>query len=372
MKTMTRQHAILMTMLALFLRGAFALGSAGTEGASFLDIPVGADPAAMGSAYTALATNGYAPVWNPAGLASLNDNEVAGQHLAYLESINYEFLSFVHPFAADKESPLHKGIGFSAQYLGSGDITRTIADSNGNYLGDDGSFSSHYASYNLSYGQDLTERWAVGATGKWINASIDEVSANAFALDLGTMYRATDKLHLAGTITNMGTSLKFLSDGDPLPLAFHAAAAYEPMSHWLLSGEGVYERNGVGSVHFGTQWRPIEAVALRLGYKTDTLKGLSPIAGLTTGIGLDVLGSEFAYAWAPYGDLGNAQYFSLLIHFGAREEEKRNLIHYQTIKKHRTVKSNGEESGPEYQQLMQLLSDEDTHVAQSRSAGAIR
>ena len=42
--------------------------SSGTEGASFLDIPVGAEPAALGSAYTALATNAYAPVWNPAGL----------------------------------------------------------------------------------------------------------------------------------------------------------------------------------------------------------------------------------------------------------------------------------------------------------------
>src|SRR6185437_423325 len=66
-------------------------GSAGTEGASFLDIPVGAGPAAMGSAYTALATNGYAPVWNPSGLARLQDNELAGQHLSYLESIHYEF-----------------------------------------------------------------------------------------------------------------------------------------------------------------------------------------------------------------------------------------------------------------------------------------
>src|SRR5450631_2020075 len=49
--------------------------SAGTEGASFLDIPVGAGPAALGSAYTALATNAYAPVWNPAGLGMLNGNE---------------------------------------------------------------------------------------------------------------------------------------------------------------------------------------------------------------------------------------------------------------------------------------------------------
>src|SRR6266478_4087971 len=98
---------------------------AGTEGASFLDIPVGAGPAALGSAYTALATNAYAPVWNPAGLGMLSGNEVAAQHLSYLESMHYEYLSFVHPFDKAQTSDVHRGIGFSVQYLGSGDINRT-------------------------------------------------------------------------------------------------------------------------------------------------------------------------------------------------------------------------------------------------------
>src|ERR1051326_475008 len=74
-----------------------AFSSVGTEGASFLDIPVGAGPAALGSAYTALANDAYAPVWNPAGLGMLSGNELAGQHTSYLESMHYEFLSFVHP-----------------------------------------------------------------------------------------------------------------------------------------------------------------------------------------------------------------------------------------------------------------------------------
>ena len=88
-------------------------GSTGTEGASFLDIPVGAGPAALGSAYTSLATNAYAPVWNPAGLGMLSGNEVAGQHLSYLESMHYEFLRFVHPFDKSHESNVHLGLVFS-------------------------------------------------------------------------------------------------------------------------------------------------------------------------------------------------------------------------------------------------------------------
>jgi hypothetical protein len=55
-------------------------GSAGTEGASFLDIPVGAAPAAMGGAYSALASDVYAPIYNPAGLGRLDHTELGTQH----------------------------------------------------------------------------------------------------------------------------------------------------------------------------------------------------------------------------------------------------------------------------------------------------
>ena len=100
-----------------------------------------------------------------------------------------------------------------------------------------------------------------------------------------------------------------------------------------MTTEGVFEGNGLDSFHVGGEWRPVEAISLRLGYKTDTLSGLSPLAGLTTGLGIHVWGQEFAYAWTPYGDLGDAQYFSLVVHFGAAAESRRNLIQYQSIKK---------------------------------------
>src|SRR5438477_5064098 len=146
-------------MLGVVCQSVPAWAGAGTEGASFLDIPVGAGPAALGSAYTALATNAYAPVWNPAGLGMLSGNEMAGQHVSYLESMHYEFLSFVHPFDKSRDSDTHRGIGASVQYLGSGDITRTDIDSGGAFnTNTTGTFSSYFASYNLSYGQTVTDK----------------------------------------------------------------------------------------------------------------------------------------------------------------------------------------------------------------------
>lgn len=363
MKTLLRLRALAIVTLPL-LAATKIWASAGTEGASFLDIPVGAGPAAMGSAYTALATNAYAPTWNAGAMGFVNGNEMAFQHLSYLEGIHYEYLSFVHPLSKGRDSGRTHSIGFSAQYLGSGDIAGT--DANGNAIGD---FSSRYGSYNLAWGMTLSQKLGIGVTGKLINAKIDDVSANAYATDLGALYKATEKVQVGATILNVGSKLKFINEGDSLPTALRIGGAYKHSSRLLASMEGVYRKNGLASFHAGGQWRPIETISLRVGYKTDTLEGLSAIAGLTTGIGLHLWGQEFAYAWAPYGDLGNAQYFSMLIKFGAREEERRNLIQYNKIKKHRTVQSGPkkDEIEPEYQQLMQLLSEQDIMTAQKAS-----
>ena len=166
----------------------------------------------MGSAYSALATDAYAPTWNPGGLGFLNDTEFAAQHLSYLDSIHYEYFSLVHPLATSLLPSMHGGLGFSMQYLGSGDITQT--DNNGNFLG---SYTSHWASYNFSYGQGLSDKLALGITGKWINAGIADVSANAYAVDFGGLYKYSEKINLAATLTNVGTKLTFLNSGDSLP-----------------------------------------------------------------------------------------------------------------------------------------------------------
>ena len=81
-------------------------------------------------------------------------------------------------------------------------------------------------------------------------------------------------------------------------------------------------------------------------------------------IALGILGAN--------GDLGDAQYFSMLVRFGAEEEQKRNLIRYNDIKRHRTVQNGDHRNDlePEYQQLMQLLTDDDSHLARTNGSAS--
>ena len=180
------------------------------------------------------------------------------------------------------------------------------------------------------------------------------------------MYRPAKDITLAATVTNLGSKLKFLSDGDPLPMALHVGGAWQPNAHWLVSSEVVYPKTGLASFHIGGEWRPIEMLSLRTGYRTDTVKELSALAGYSAGIGVDVWGQELAYAWLPYGDLGNTHYISLLMKFGEAEKAKRNLIQYQHIKSHRKCKDQRRRRWlPDYQQLMELLNDSEQHLVKN-------
>jgi len=316
------QNMLLSCLGAAFLTPGTAWSGAGTEGASFLNIPIGAGPGALGGAYVSQAEDAYAPVYNPAGLGFLPSTQIAGQHLAYLESINYEYLSMVHPF---KE---RGGIGFAVQYLNTGDIPRT--DLNGNRLGD---FSSYYAAYTLGYGVNVTERLCLGASLKTIRARLADTSASAYGVDLGSLYRVNDSFTVGGTLTNIGNSLTFVDQNDPLPLSFKLGGNYWFGYRWNVGMEAAMRRSGVSSVHSSIEWRPIDLFSLRTGYRTDTTKELSPLAGFTLGMGMNLWGQEFSYAWLPMGDLGNTQYFSLVVRFWELDvpHPRRNLIRYRSI-----------------------------------------
>ena len=345
-------------MLLLLVGTRSALGSSGTEAASFLDIPVGAGPAAMGSAYSALADNAYAPTWNPAGLAFMDSLQVAAQHLAYVQSTHYEYASFGLPFDKPRECAGGpwcgtSGVGGSIQYFGSGDIAGL--DATGKPTG---SYSSHFAAYNVSYGRAIGDQLSLGATGKVVNAQLADVSANAFGMDLGSFYKLQNNIQLAATVMNIGGQLTFLNEGDPLPLTFHLAGAYQPVSTLNLGSELLFPRTGLSSFRLGAEWQPNSLIALRTGYRTDTLSGLSPLAGFSTGLGVTVWGAELAYAWVPYGDLGDSHYFSLLMKFGeTRVARRRNLVKFKHQGKP-PVQKPSKELEPDYQSLKNLLSDE--------------
>ncbi len=343
-----------------------ANATTGTESASFLDIPVGAEPAAVGSAYTAQAMNAYAAVWNPAGLGLVDAIEVSGTHLAYLESVHYDFLGAAIPLFgradddADDDHARRGGIGAAVQYLGSGDITSY----NDQGL-QAGSFSTSFAAYSLAYGQSVTDHLALGLSGRVIRQTLSDVSANAYAADLGALYKAAENFYIGTTVANLGSSVKFVRESDPLPLAGRLGALWQALPSLDISLEGVYRKTGLFSGHVGAEWRYQNLFALRGGYDSTHTKDLSGAAGLTAGLGIYFWGQEFAYAYVPYSNLGNTHYFTLTLRFSKSPPALRIKSVTQSP---REPKSLASEHQSNYDTIYQVLTDDETTAAQHPGA----
>src|SRR5438128_9985999 len=77
----------------------FSLGNqrAGTSSATFLKIGIGARAVGLGESFVAVANDPSAIFWNPAGLASMQRQEVELNHVSWPGDVNYEHLAYVLP-----------------------------------------------------------------------------------------------------------------------------------------------------------------------------------------------------------------------------------------------------------------------------------
>jgi len=77
----------------------FNLGEqrAGTSSGTFLKIGVGARAVGLGESFVAVANDPSAIYWNPAGLASVQRQEVAFSHVSWPGDVNYEHVAWVVP-----------------------------------------------------------------------------------------------------------------------------------------------------------------------------------------------------------------------------------------------------------------------------------
>jgi hypothetical protein len=302
----------------LLLTSSFPLyASTGTEGASFLELPIGARPAALGQAYSTLAEDAYAPTWNPAGLSFLNSPQVAGMHMLYLESTSYEYGSFVYPLKGGR------GIGVAIQYFEPGTISGL--DANANPIGD---INGYYANYTISFGQSLGDTLGIGLSGHMIRAQIDDVSGHAFAGTGGLLYRPNPQWRLAAVMANVGQPLSFIDSKDSLPLTYRVGAAYHPVPPWTLVLEGAEQKDGFKSLHGGVEYETPFGFSVRLGYDTERTKELSAMAGCSFGASMLLWNQDFSYTYLPLSDFGSSHIFSVVWRFGhgrSQEEDEHQL-----------------------------------------------
>lgn len=183
----------------LFFSSIFAqVSKVGTTSGQFLKIGVGSRAASLGEAFSAAADDASAIYWNPAGMVYLQRNEIIFNHMNWLAGTNYDFLGMV--------IPTHSAMGtfglFASSFSYPDDEVRTVFNPEG--TGE--KFGANDISLGVSYSRFLTDRFSFGINCKYIQQTIWSMSASAFALDIGTLYKSSFKnLKIGIVLTNFGT-----------------------------------------------------------------------------------------------------------------------------------------------------------------------
>lgn len=276
---------------------AFGGSDAGTAGAAFLKLPVGARAPAMGEAYGAVADDAAALHYNPAGLALLERRSAVFSHNEHLAFFRHEFLAYAHPLA-------ERGtLAGSFTLLTQDPVARV--DNTGREAG--GSFAPSDLAFSAAYAR-AAGPWCFGANLEYVSQTLDDESAAGFAADLGALRRLG--AFTAGlAVTGLGPDLRFRTAGDPLPLALRLSGAWRG-GPALLAAEAVAPRDGGPALRLGGEWRlaagPDSSWAARAGYRTDTIGGLGALSGLSLGVGLRLGRWDVDFAFLPYGALGRS------------------------------------------------------------------
>ncbi|MFQ5866593.1 MAG: PorV/PorQ family protein [bacterium] len=303
--------------------GIFSRERAGTTGATFLKIEVGARPVAMGGAFVAVADDANTTYWNPAGLAQLEEREITAMHNEWLEDIRYEFLGFVQPIKSERGA---RGFGVGVMCL----YTSGLEERTGETIEPEGTFGAYDIAVAGAYAWKVSKVVSIGVNVKVIHQKIENEKAWSGAVDIGLLYRppaprrgfSRGRFQLGFAVQNIGPEIKFIEESDPLPLNIKAGIAKtfelsSIKSKVTLALDVNAPIDNVPNGHLGAEfvYRKMKDTELagRIGYKTNTIKDLNALSGLSAGVGFVWKRMAVDYVWVPYGDLGNTHRISLTI-----------------------------------------------------------
>lgn len=282
-------------------------GARGTSGANFLKVGIGARASGMGGAFVGIADDATSIYWNTAGLAQLSQQEIVFVHQNWYQDVNFEYLGYSLPV-----SPKHT-LGLSITYLNLGDFKGYDASDNPT-----SDFSAYGTVLGLAYSYKVSPSVSLGVGVKGIQEKLENERASSFALDFGFVYKR-GKFSLGAAYTNLGTSMKFIQENEPLPGKFTLGFGYKLLQDQVsLAWDVDFPRDDKPILKQGIEYGYKESAFLRMGYEYKTSAQNLEGTGLSLGGGFKFSNWEVDYNYSPNQVLGGSHRISLSYRFGTK------------------------------------------------------
>ncbi len=289
---------IIALMAAAAALASPALSDPGDRAATFLTLPQGARPVAMGEAFTAVSGDIYSVHWNPAGLADLSG-------WAATASFTPTYLDMYYGYLAGAKSWRKASLGLALSYFDYGDL-----DGLDEHARNPVSFTASDMALSLGFAYRLQkQKLQLGASARYLSQKIEDESAGAPMLDLGAVKKFS-RVTLGAAARNLGPGPKFIQEASGLPVTFSLGATYYfhnlPLTPALAIEAPLDDAPALAA---GAEYWFARHLALRIGLRTDRDDGF--MSWLRAGFGINYQGIRLDYAVIPSSALGYTHTLSL-------------------------------------------------------------
>jgi len=333
----------LIILIPLYLMGQNTnVSKVATTSAAFLELPVGAAAVGMGGSFVSLANDASALYWNVGGISTISKYDLQLANMEWIGDTRFNFAGLVIPLGE------FGTLGLSFTSLSMDDmVVRTVEKPEG--TGE--FFGAGDISFGLSYARNITDRFSLGFTFKYIQEKIWHMTAQGIAIDAGTLFK-TDILGgmvIGASISNFGPAMKLEGrdtryfirvdenkegsndriptnielDSWDLPLIFRLGlstnAIQNDMYRFTATLDAIHPNNDYESLNIGGEFAFMEFLMIRGGYNAlflaDGEGGLSLGVGVNSTLLFSDTIFQFDYAFRDFGRLQNVHMFSLEFKF---------------------------------------------------------
>jgi hypothetical protein len=312
----------------------------GTTAAQFLGISIGARALGMGGTSVASASDVSSIYYNPGTFSQAHKTQVLVSTTDWLVGSKLRWLGTMIDIDGSN------AFGLSITQLAYGEEMVTTED---NPEGTGERWSAQDFAIALSYSRNLTDRFSIGGSAKYISQSIWNESASTVAFDIGLLFvTGFHDMRLGMSIANFGGDMKMdgrdlrkvididpsnagsnklnlanlVTDPWPIPLIFRVGLAMDVVKNETalitIECDALRPGDNVEVINVGAEVTFLNLVSLRGGYKslfqTDSEEGLTLGCGLKYSE-LGSMGMEVNYAYQQFGRFGNINTISVAVFF---------------------------------------------------------
>ena len=311
--TTTMKRVIVGTLALLMVISAIALAD-GVGAFSAFKSGIGARALAMGGAFVAVADDATAMLWNPAGLAQLNDTRIGGM------STDLFGLGITHQFVGAVTTFANFGIGLGWERTS---VASQVVDEEGE-PGD--LFTWNEQAILGTLATNIMDIGLAGANVKYYMADSGlGDTADGFGFDLGLLVNLGEMFAVGVTATDLGgTTVNWVGGSqDVVSGLYKAGMAMKLVDGMLvLAADMDFDGTTLGDAHVGMEFNIIKELALRGGV---VLTNSFQEYYFAVGAGINVAGLYVDAAYMLEEAIGNtlvlSAEFSLGDLLGGGEEE---------------------------------------------------